>query len=285
MPMYRKILVAIDGSETSMHALKESFNLAEKETAINAVSVVPLYEGDLEFIGMSDVMASLRKPCEKALSAAAELAKASGIGIKTICAEGNPHQKIVELAEAENCGMIVMGRRGISRLERALVGSVTAKVIGYSHKDVLVVPRTAGIKFKNILVATDGSRYSGAAIEKAISLAKLCGSELKIISVADVPAEFYLELPQAVDDIIKKTEKYAEDAKRKTEEAGMKAEVHIMKGEAYKAITDIAREQKADIIIMGSHGRTGIKRLLMGSVTERVIGHAECAVLVVKTHD
>ncbi len=279
----KKMLVAIDGSESSMHALKESFKLARNEKSwITVVSVVPEYKGDLDLVAVGNVMASMRKPCEDALHKAEELAKAEGALIKTVCEEGEPHERIIDLAEAENCELIVMGRRGLSRLERALVGSVTARVIGHSHIDVLVVPSTTEIGWKKILLATDGSKYSKAAAERVIDFAGEYRGELRVVSVVDVPAEFYGEAPDAVEDLIKKAKGYVEDVKRQAEASGIKTETFVREGEAYKAILDLAKEQNANAIVMGSHGRTGLKRLLMGSVTEKVIGYASCPVLVVK---
>ncbi len=71
--------------------------------------------------------------------------------------------------------------------------------------------------------------------------------------------------------------------KKKAELDGVRAETFVGESEAFQVINKLAREQKANMIIMGSHGRTGLRRLLMGSVTEKVIGHAPCPVLVVKS--
>jgi nucleotide-binding universal stress UspA family protein len=131
--------------------------------------------------------------------------------------------------------------------------------------------------------ATDGSRYSALSADRAIAFARSYGGELKIISVVDVPTEFYAEAPQAVEDLVRKAKGFVADVKKKAEGEGVKAETFVGEAEAYEAINNLAREQKADIIIMGSHGRTGLRRLLMGSVTEKVIGYAPCPVLVVKS--
>jgi nucleotide-binding universal stress UspA family protein len=283
MGRYRKILVAIDGSESSIHALKESFKLAENEGSwITAISVVPPYQGDLEFVGIGNMRTSMRKPYEEALSKAKELAEEQKAPIKTVCEEGEPHEKIVEIAEAENYDLIVMGRTGLHHLERVLVGSATAKVIGYSPKDVLVIPINTSVGWQRALLATDGSRYSNTATERAINFVKSYGGELNIISIVDVPAEFYAESPKTVEDLINKAKVYVEDAKRQSEISGIKTKTFVREGEAYRVIADFARQENINIIVMGSHGRTGLKRLLMGSVTERVIGHAPCPVLVVK---
>lgn len=283
MGRYRKILVAVDGSDSSTHALRESFKLATNEKSwITVVSVVPPYEGELELVGLRDMRRALKEPCEKTLSMAGDIAKEERALIKTVCEEGEIYERIVDLADAENCDLIVMGRKGMSRLEKTLVGSVTARVIGHSQRDVLVVPDNSPIGWERILIATDGSRYSKAAASKAIDFAKSYGGELKVVSVVDVPPEFYAEAPNALDGMIARSKGYTKDLKAQAESAGIRAETFVGEGEPFRFISDLAIKQKADTIIIGSHGRTGLKRLLMGSVTEKVIGHTPCPVLVAK---
>lgn len=284
MGRYRKILVAVDGSESGRHALRESFKLASNEKSwITVVSVVPPYEGDLDMVAVGNIMASMRKPCESALSEAEKIAKEEGALIKTVCEEGKAYERITDLADAENCDVIIMARKGMHDSKKAPVGSVTARVIGYSRRDVLVVPGGATIGWKRILLATDGSRYSRAATERAIDFAKSYGGEIKAVSVLDVPAEFYAEAPNAIEGMINKAKEYVKDARTQAEAAGVKAEGFVGEGDAYRVITDLVKKENADMIIMGSHGRTGLGRLLMGSVAEQVISHAPCPVLIVKS--
>jgi nucleotide-binding universal stress UspA family protein len=283
MGRYRKILVAIDGSESSKHALRESFKLATDEKCwITVVSVIPSYEGDLGAMWINNVKEAMAKPCELALSEAEKMAKNERVLIKTVCEEGEIYERIVDLADAENSDLIVMGRKGTAGLQRTLVGSVTARVIGHSQRDVLVVPNDTSIGWKSILFATDGSKYSENAANKAIDFAKSYGSEIKVISVVDVTEEFMARAPGAVEDLVKKAKEIVEDVRKNASSEGIKAEGIVREGDAYKVIINLAKKQKANAVIMGSHGRTGLKRLLMGSVTERVIGHAPCPVLVVK---
>ena len=101
--------------------------------------------------------------------------------------------------------------------------------------------------------------------------------------MVDVPTEFYAEAPQAVDDLVKKAKEYVARVKQQAEAAGIKAEAFVGEADAHEAITKLARDEKADMIVLGSHGRTGMRRLLMGSVAEKVIGYATCPVLVVKS--
>lgn len=284
MGTYRKILVAVDGSETSTHALQESFKLATHEKSwITVVSVVPPYQGDLDTTGVGDVLGRMRRPAEEALAAARRLAEQERALIKTVLEEGETHERVLDLAEAENCDLIIMGRRGLRQFERALVGSVTARVIGYSQRDVLVVPHNGKVGWQKVLVATDGSRHSAMAVEHAINFAKSYGGTLNILSVVDMPDELYGEAPGLVEELVTRARGYVETAAGLAAAAGVKAEVFVREAEAWQAIVALAAEQKVDTIVLGSHGRTGLRRLLMGSVTERVIGHAPCPVLVVKT--
>jgi nucleotide-binding universal stress UspA family protein len=283
MGRYRKILVAIDGSESGKHALRESFKLASDEKCwITVVSVIPSYEGDLGAMWINNVKEAMAKPCKLALSEAENIAKKERVLIKTVCEEGEIYERIVDLADAENSDLIVMGRKGTAGLQRTLVGSVTARVIGHSQRDVLVVPNDTSIGWKSILFATDGSKFSEAATDKAIDFAKSYGSKLDVITVVEVTEEFMARAPGALEDLVKKAKSMVEDVKKKADSKGIKAESIVREGDAYKVIINIAKKQKANAIIMGSHGRTGLKRLLMGSVTERVIGHAPCPILIVK---
>jgi len=283
MGRYRKILVAVDGSESSRNALKQAIKLANSEECwITVVSVIPSYTGDLSATFIGDMRKAMAEPCEKALSEAENIAKSERTLIKTVCEEGEIYERIVDLADAENCDLIVMGRKGLSQIERAFMGSVAARVIGHSQRDVLVVPINTTIGWKSIFLNTDGSKYSEAATESAINFAKSYGGELMVLSVVEVTEEFLARAPGMVEDMVKKAKGFVEDVKKKAEESNIKTTPFVREGEAYRVITNLARENKADIIVMGSHGRTGLRRLLMGSVTAKVIGHSPCPVLVVK---
>ena len=284
MGRYKKILVAVDGSESSRNALLQAFRFAVDEKCwITVTSVVPPYDGEIELVGVKDIRAALRKPCEDALADAKRYAEQERALVKTVCEEGEAHERIVDLADAENCDLIIMGRRGLRPVERMLVGRVTARVIGHSQRDVLVVPNNTVVGWETIVFATDGSRYSAVAADRAISFAKSYGGELKVLSVVDVPTEFYAEAPQAVEEMVRKAKEYVAAVKKQAEAAGVNAETFVGEAEAHEAVTKLAKEQNADMIVIGSHGRTGLRRLLMGSVAEKVIGYAPCPVLVVKS--
>jgi nucleotide-binding universal stress UspA family protein len=283
MDKYRKILVAFDGSESGKNALRESMKFAADENCkVTVISVIPPYEGDLGSLWTDNIKSSMEKQCSSALSEALKAAQKEGVTIETVCEEGEIYERIVDFAGTENYDLIVMGKKGLSLVERALVGSVTARVIGYSRQDVLVIPDGAKIAWKKLLVATDGSSYSEAAGMRAIEIAGQHQSEIKALSVVDVTVEFMIRAQEVYKELVAKAKRFSDSIKEKAILAGIKAESIVKDGEVYKVIIDAAKEYQTDMIVMGSLGRTGIKRLLMGSTSERVLGHASFPVLIVK---
>jgi len=191
---------------------------------------------------------------------------------ETILRRGDSASRlIVEEAAQNKIDMIAVGRRGRSGLEKVLLGSAAAKVIGHAPCKVLVVPRAARIGYKNILVATDGVEHaSTAGTTEAIEIAKRTGSRLIVISV--VPSE----------DQKEKARENAGDIALAVKHVGVHAEKIALIGKLHEVIAETTKRMGADLIVMGAYGKTGIKKLLMGSTTEKVIGMSGCAVLVAK---
>lgn len=138
------------------------------------------------------------------------------------------------------------------------------------------------IKGKRILVALDGSIYSDKALDQALSMAKLCGSTLLAITVMELYPATLGSAPGVEERLSKEAGRILEKAKNKAAEDNIPCEtkVHIGK-HPHEFIVQEAMERDIDLIVMGAHGRTGLlKKRLLGSVAERVIGHAPCAVLV-----
>jgi nucleotide-binding universal stress UspA family protein len=283
MARYQKILVAFDGSPSGENALRQALRLAcDEKCWVRVVTVVPPFEGELELTGVADIHEAILRPARALLARAEAIARESGALLKASIEAGEVSQRIAAVAAAERCGLVVMGRRGMTRLERAMVGSVTARVIGLSPVDVLVVPRDAVIGWKTVLVATDGSRHSAAAAAKAVDFAASYGGRVVALAVVDLPDEVHAVAPAAVDRFMEKARGYAREVATLAEKAGVESAAAVREGDAAAVIVRLAQEQGAGVIAMGSHGRTGLARLLMGSVTEKVIGHAACAVLVVR---
>lgn len=270
MAKMEKLLVATDGSTYSENAVKKAILLAKKcSSRLFAISVVIT---NLEFeVTMPQIVEEEEKKAREHLESIKARASKENVDCNITVIHGDePYQDIVRKASENRVDMIIVGRHGRTGLLRLMMGSVAAKVIGHAPCNILVISPAATTDFKNILIATDGSRYSEAAVREAIGIAKRCNSSLVIVSVASLDVEI-----KSAEDNVKRAVELAS-------KEGVKAEGVTIIGKPYEAIVEAAQQKHADLIVVGSHGRRGLERLLMGSVTEKVIGHMEAGVLVVK---
>ena len=140
-------------------------------------------------------------------------------------------------------------------------------------------PLTRGEK---ILVAVDGSVYSDFAVDQAVSLGGMCKSKIYLISVVEMYPEHVSEAVKFADNMIELASEYLEHAKQKVKAAGIPCETISHTGvRPYEFIIQEAKDKGIDLIIMGTHGRTGLKRLFLGSVAQKVVGYAHCPVMVI----
>lgn len=141
------------------------------------------------------------------------------------------------------------------------------------------------MNYHRILFATDFSPASEAALKYATALARDSGARLLIVHVEELPT------PYAGGEMMLPQPEYPNPEIRKMLEAvvptdkNVPYEHHLLLGTAAEDIVRIATEEKADLIVIGTHGRTGLKRVLMGSVAEAVMRHAHCPVLTLKQSD
>lgn len=138
--------------------------------------------------------------------------------------------------------------------------------------------------FKNILVPTDGSEYTKAAVRKAIELAKLSGGKITALYVLDQTVLTNMPMDTAVMNVYNTLEKEGKEAvdfvRDLGAQEGIEVALSIKEGTPVKVILD--ESPSYDIIVMGTLGRTGMSKLLMGSVAERVVRASSCPVMVVR---
>ena len=292
MGQYSKILVAFDGSDSSRNALKQALEQFE-QSWVKVLAVVPAYEGDLELVGVSNLKGVLNAPTDDLLEAAREIAGEDMDRVITNVEQGEVYEKIVDVARDEECHLIVMGRRGLHRLENILVGSVTTRVITHWTGDVLVVPRDVDVSWEKVVVATDGSSHGSAAVDKAAKFCAEHGGQLTIVSVTDLYPEFYADSAivgsffgskkeAVVDKMEKKSVAALEEARTRAAKAGVDAGTILLRGDPAEEVINHAREQGAGIVFAGSRGSAGLKKMLMGSVAEKIIGLSPCPVFITR---
>lgn len=270
-----RILLVTDRSDSSADASREAIRLAQRtEGNLSAISVV-VANPEHEYMGKqiiekeNDIVLShLEEVKDKAEEAGVECEIGVRHGIKI-------YQEIIAEADQNRIDVIVMGRRGYTGLMRIMMGSNTAKVIGQAHCSILIVPKDAQIEGQKILLPVDGSRYSDVAANTAINIAKHLHATIMIVSVVYSGIKEHrhaeaVELLERMRVLISKE--------------GISVESKILGGKPADAVVEVAKARGVDLIVMGSHGRTGLDKVLMGSVSDQVISHTECAVLVVKAN-
>jgi nucleotide-binding universal stress UspA family protein len=277
---FPKILVCTDGSPDSEGAITAALHLAKTTGSTVFLLEVVFYLAGYELqspdalapplVNLELMQIQETAARERLENWRAEAAK-EGVTLEPRIRTGSSaYEGILEEAGEIQPDLIIMGRHGYTGLTRLLMGSVTARVIGHRPCHVLVAPQGVPLSFERLLIASDGSPYSEAAWEEALSLARTMGSALIGVAVAasdrDIPS---------VTGVVRNLEAAAAAQ-------GITLETMIPMGRPEEGIVKAAEFRQASLIIVGSHGRSGLKRLLMGSVAERVIGHAKCPVLVVK---
>lgn len=293
--MTHRILVAVDLSDESIAALKTARALADARGATLAVVHVLASVGDVQpfFPQSYGINATNLLELERLAGEALErrVAEVEGCsGAERFVELGAPYAEIVRRAEAWNADLVVVGSRGRTGISRAMLGSVAEHVVRAAHCPVLVArpARGSGV----VMAATDLSDPSLPAVARAAEEARLRGARLVVMhamerslaaygagaaallgNVAPSPtAEDHEQMRSSLVTLLG-------DAMRRF---GAEGDALVLDGGAVASVVRAVEEQKADLLVVGSHGRTGLSRLLLGSVAEKLVRLADCSVLVVR---
>jgi nucleotide-binding universal stress UspA family protein len=201
---------------------------------------------------------------------------------------GTAAEEVVSLAEEIGAGLVAMGSRGRGRIRRLAMGSVSHSVVRHAHCPVMVVRWKPVVFPAKMLLATDGSDDAALAAQIAAELAQSTNSELHVVSVAaEYPyvyeAYYDVGLAEEVERTRQEAQKVLEEQTQKVGKAGASiAQSHLRVGAVDEEIVVLAEEEGTDLIVLGSRGLGGVRRALMGSVSDSVVRHAHCPVLVVR---
>lgn len=211
------------------------------------------------------------KEAQAHLDEIVQQAAARGVPCSTVLAHGDaPHVEITAAAEEQGADWIIMGRRGRRGLAHLMLGDATGRVIGQATANVLVVPRGSKLWRDRILLATDGAEHSAAAVDTALALAQSWELPLSVVYAT------------AEDAGLTAAEESVAAVCQRAAALGVACEMRVVTGRADVMIAEAARETDADLIVVGSHGRSGIMSVIHGSVSSQVISTANCPVLVVR---
>ena len=288
-----KILIAMDGSAASEVSIQEAVSRPwPTGSQFNLITAVdPFF-----FVRAPLLLAEARKSSEEGLEELADKLRSAGWETSTNVVMENPRHAISKFGTEWKADLILLGSRGRSTIGRILIGSTAQSVLRHAHCSVEIVRAarsgaTGPAQGMNILVPTDGSECAEKAVKSVKARPWPAGSRFKVIACPEIPvltgAYPYLD-PELLTGITKNTEAHASETTKEYASAlmknGLTAETEVTEPKESPAhmILEAAEEWPADLIVMGSHGRRGFDRLILGSVSESVAMHAQCSVEVVR---
>lgn len=293
-----KILVPLDFSPASMEALDYAVWLAKQfRAAIHLVHVFPPDEAS-SVPGAGHLLLQSAEAIERLNE---ELTGIHRKHAPTFCPEnchirgGRPYQVIVQLAREIDADLIILSTRGHSGLKHLLLGSTAERVVRNAPCPVLVVRKRKqrskasrqALAIRTILVPTDFSQCSLAGTEYAAFLVRTLGAALRLFH-AIYPYTNYVFVDRAgvrlsgLAEAVEETARQEMDALKQMEFLrGLRVETEILPGPAVDEICAAASQPDIDLVVTSTHGRTGFKHALIGSVAEHVVRYAERPVLVV----
>ena len=291
-----KVLVPFDFSEFSREALTMGLNLARRMGAeVHVLHVEVLHADPLVRASTQPVKAEvLRKRVEEEVYEFKSLSE----GIVMFFAVGRdiaPGPIIVEYTNEHDIDLVVMGTHGRRGFRRFLLGSVTEEVMRHAPCPVLTVPRrkdrpAAPFGIRRILVPTDFSEHAEEALAYAKELAVLFNAQIDLLHAVAIPAQvtFYDTGLFSIYEYQPQLEAYAdEQLKLFYENSGGPDIKRVTYTVSYEpeadSISRFADENNCDLVVMGTHGRSGMERFLMGNVTAKTVRHIHTPVFIVKS--
>jgi len=290
-----RVLIATDFSSHAEDALALVAGLQiPVGSAVRIVHVVEPFPAINAFAPTSMItLAENEREITAELDRKIALFRDRGLVVQTALVIGRPADMIVDEAQRFHADLVVVGSRGRRRIVATLLGSVSAEVVDRAPCPVLVA---RGRALTRLVLAEDGSETAAAGADLVTSVPALRALPVHVVSVVDAPFPFtaansdagpsmhaaiqayYDSLPSLREG----TTRIANDRSAKLSAAGVEATADMREGDAADELIAAAAASHADGIVIGSHGRTGVSRLFLGSVARTVLFNAPCSVLIVR---
>jgi nucleotide-binding universal stress UspA family protein len=297
---FNQILVTTDFSDNSKTALPYAMafakglggevtllNVLERPSHLAGLEAVLLQSGD-ETIGR----------VYQHLDRLAEQAAVPGLVIKTQVRTGKPSREIINAAQELHRGLLVMATQGYTGLKHTFVGSTTERVIRHVSCPVIAVrgnkkfsPGThrEKISIRKVLLTTDFSQNSLKAFPIVQAVAEAFGSHITLLNVVE---RFPIDVILGEEITRDSSSKLVKEARERLSKLSLtrlknctfKPDTVVRFGAPFAEIVSAAKAMDASLIVVATHGYTGLKHIYLGSVAERVVRHAHCPVLVVPSN-
>ena len=299
----KKILFPTDFSDCSKQALRHAIKIAQEHgSELHLLHAIVLHDDDPHdpahhLPDPSRIRGILEELATERMTALVRDHDIPDLVVKQIhVRDVSPAPAIVRYAQEESIDLIVMGTHGRRGVRKLLLGSVAAEVVRLAPCSIMTVrgkgKRMGVHDISRILVPVDFSDPGRETLPIARTLASTYGAELQLVHVLSEllhPAFYNMGVTRISDlehDILGRTESALRELLPETDDghgaAWAPAEVHALEGHPGHEIIRFSRDHDCDLIVMATHGFTGMKHLLLGSTAEKVLAGADCPVLVVK---
>lgn len=287
--MFDRILFPTDGSDGAEVAFDHVLDIATAHDAVVHVLNVADTTEDSVLRARSDSAEALEQEGERITSETADRAEQRGVDTVTEVLRGEPYRTIIDYAENRGVDLVVMPTHARRGLERFLLGSTTERVVRRADVPVLTISpdsgATATYPYRDVLVPTDGSDCANQALAIGVDVADAADAALHLLSVIDVMA---IGVDVRTDILIENLEESAtkllDEAEAFAKDAGVEVTTTTVQygPSIHKAILAYIEEHDIDLVVVGTHGRTGFDRYVLGSVTEYLVRTSPIPVLTVR---
>ncbi|SRR6266498_2733320 len=290
-----RILVAVDGSDQSLHAVRAIEHLAhaEKVVMLHALDVptlaYPMYHtmgGPRTLEGLSlSIEQAMREDGKRLLDRFAPLPLMDAGSVVKKLKKGLPGEVILTTAEKVKADLIVLGSRGLGPVKELLLGSVSHRVLTHASCPTLIVNRPMP-SLRHILMAVQGPE--DAAAITAFLARRPFRNPIELTVLMALPFDKPLlpaglaKVDQAIERFVSGARSFVEKIMSDLAALQIRSKERIVVGAPAPAILDEAAAAKPDLILMGSHGRRRLTRLVLGSVSHAVLHRSPCPVLIVR---
>ncbi len=287
-----KVLLATDGSKaaTTAEALVASIAWPVGST-IDVLRVDQFVDDEIDMSEprFAAAHALLRTAIDEQLVRVTQQLSGEGRTVRARVVFGRPASVIVDEAREVGCDLVVLGSRGHGAVASAVLGSVAAEVVDHVACPVLIARRP---QIRALVLADDGSESARQAADATLPF--VSAARTRVVSVAALTLPWYVvdtgtapALSAELYDEVLEAEradhaKVVAEATRYLADRGVVATHEVREGDAAMGIVDAAAAFGADLIVMGSRGKTGLTRLLLGSVARSVLYNAKCSVLIAR---
>ena len=293
MKSYKNIIVGIDFTPSCRNALREAVRRASLDnSSVTAVHVMDEFLAHEMKTALSTDEAGVRADWQARLKKFVDESDVGSAQVKMEVRIGHPFTELVDACKGHAADLLIMGAKG-SKGGTHRIGTIAAKCVRKAPIDVMIVREDAQGPFKHVVACVDFSENSAKAVQSALHIAAQDGADLDCLYVYQSALALSLDyggyappLPAGPDEDALKNwqadlDKFVEPLTRS--KGAVKVRTMVKERvNIRETILDHVEETKADMVVLGTRGKTSLRQLLIGTTAEKIVQHAPCSILAVK---